>query len=103
MKCTKFTLAILCTTLANFNAAIANSAAETAQAEVDQLDEVDFNRHIRPILSNNCFFCHGPDPKTREGDLRLDIREDAIEAFAFIPGDTEDGELLHRIFSDDPD
>ena len=78
-------------------------ASESAQAEVDAIQEVDFNRHIRPILSNNCFFCHGPDEATREGDLRLDIREDAIEAFAFVPGDTEDGELLLRIFSDDPD
>ncbi len=70
---------------------------------LDEIETVDFNRHIRPILSNNCFFCHGPDEAKREGDLRLDIREDAIEAFAFVPGDTEDGELLHRIFSDDPD
>lgn len=70
---------------------------------LDQIETVDFNRHIRPILSNNCFFCHGPDEAKREGDLRLDVREDAIEAFAFVPGDTEDGELLHRIFSDDPD
>lgn len=75
---------------------------EAAQAAVDQIEEVEFNRHIRPILSNNCYFCHGPDKETREADLRLDIREEAIEAFAFVPGDTEDGELLHRIFSDDP-
>ncbi|MDA9764854.1 hypothetical protein N9C83_05765, partial [Opitutales bacterium] len=77
--------------------------SEAAQAEVDAIKEVDFNRHIRPILSNNCYFCHGPDEATREGDLRLDIREDAIEAFAFVPGDTEDGELLLRVFSEDPD
>jgi hypothetical protein len=76
---------------------------ETAQAGVDQIDQVDFNRHIRPILSDNCYYCHGPDKEQREADLRLDIREVAIEAFAFVPGDTEDGELLHRIFSDDPE
>jgi len=75
---------------------------EAAQAAVKQIEEVEFNRHIRPILSNNCYFCHGPDKETREADLRLDVREEAIEAFAFVPGDTEDGELLHRIFSDDP-
>jgi hypothetical protein len=81
----------------------ASDAIETAQAEVDSIKEVDFNRHIRPILSNNCFFCHGPDEAKREGDLRLDIREDAIEAFAFVPGDPEEGELLLRIFSSDPE
>ncbi|MDA1068933.1 MAG: PSD1 and planctomycete cytochrome C domain-containing protein [Verrucomicrobia bacterium] len=81
----------------------ASETTEAAQVAVDRIQEVDFNRHIRPILSNNCFFCHGPDEAKREGDLRLDIREDAIEAFAFVPGDTEEGELLLRIFSDDPD
>lgn len=80
-----------------------SQSPEKAQSTVDPIEKVDFNRHIRPILSNNCFFCHGPDKEKREGDLRLDIREEAIEAFAFVPGDTEDGELLHRIFSDDPD
>ena len=99
-------------TLANFIALLSSlifqqvstyATMEAAQKEVDRIEIVDFNRHIRPILSNNCFFCHGPDEAQREGDLRLDIREDAIEAFAFVPGDTEDGELLLRIFSDDPD
>ncbi len=81
----------------------ASDSMRSAQEAVDQIEIIEFNRHIRPILSNNCFFCHGPDKEKREGDLRLDIREEAIEAFAFVPGDTEDGELLHRIFSDDPD
>lgn len=90
-------LSLICVSTAS------TSANEAAQAEVDAIQEVDFNRHIRPILSNNCFFCHGPDEAKREGDLRLDVREDAIEGFAFVPGDTEDGELLLRIFSDDPD
>ena len=79
-----------------------SDSSKDAQAAVDQIKDIEFNRHIRPILSNNCFFCHGPDKEKREGDLRLDIREDAIEAFAFIPGNTEDGELLHRIFSNNP-
>ena len=79
-----------------------SDSSKDAQAAVDQIKDIEFNRHIRPILSNNCFFCHGPDKEKREGDLRLDIREDAIEAFAFVPGNTEDGELLHRIFSDNP-
>ncbi len=77
--------------------------ASTIDSKITFADEVDFNRVIRPILSNNCFFCHGPDRETREADLRLDIREDAIEAFAFVPGDPNESELVYRIFSEDSD
>ncbi len=76
------------------------SAEGTAPNE--SLNAIDFNRDIRPILSNNCYFCHGPDKEKREADLRLDVREDAIEAFAFVPGNADDSELVFRVFSDDP-
>ena len=59
-------------------------------------DSIDFNRDIRPILSENCFFCHGPDSDERQADLRLDVREEAIEYI-------ESGDVLDRINSDDPD
>ena len=71
-------------------------------------DSVDFNRDIRPILSNNCFKCHGPDEGLREAGLRLDKRDDAIRELesgstAIVPGKPEGSELVARIFSEDAD
>jgi len=72
-------------------------------------DLVDFNFHIKPILSDRCFACHGPDAGSREAGLRLDTKEGAFAALgdnkdhhAIIAGDTENSTLIHRIFSDDP-
>lgn len=65
--------------------------------------ELDFNRDIRPILSENCFYCHGQDGNKREADLRLDAREDAIASGAVIPGDIANSTLIQRILSEDPD
>lgn len=67
---------------------------------------VDFNRDIRPLLSKNCFHCHGPDPETREAGLRLDQRPSAIaklesEEHAIVPGDAEKSELIQRLTSSD--
>jgi hypothetical protein len=64
-------------------------------------DSISFNRDIRPLLSDTCFFCHGPDAGHREADLRLDVEQDAKE-YAIVPGDLE-SELIARITSDDPD
>jgi hypothetical protein len=64
---------------------------------------VDFNREVRPILSENCFYCHGQDPNKREGDLRLDVREAAIKEGAFVPGKSAESELVKRLFTDDRD
>ncbi|MFM7281529.1 MAG: DUF1549 domain-containing protein, partial [Planctomycetia bacterium] len=58
-----------------------------------------YNADIRPILSENCFFCHGPDANQRKGDLRLDLRADALEAEAWIPGDRSRSLAWERIHS----
>jgi hypothetical protein len=63
---------------------------------------LEFNRDVRPILSENCFACHGPDSAARKADLRLDRRDDAIKAGAIAPGDIESSELVARINADDP-
>ncbi|MFO1521867.1 MAG: PSD1 and planctomycete cytochrome C domain-containing protein [Kiritimatiellia bacterium] len=58
---------------------------------------VRFNRDIRPILSGNCIFCHGPDASHRKAKLRLDLRDAALAAKAFTPGKPEESELVKRL------
>jgi cytochrome c553 len=65
--------------------------------------ELSFNKDIRPILVENCFSCHGADSASRQADLRLDRRDDAIESGAIVPGDVDSTAILDRIFSDDPE
>ncbi|MDB6071817.1 MAG: Planctomycete cytochrome [Verrucomicrobiales bacterium] len=65
--------------------------------------KVSFNRDIRPILSENCYYCHGFDPAHREADLRLDSFEGAVADGAIVPGKPEESEMIKRIFSTDPD
>lgn len=79
-------------------------AADAFSAE----SEINFDRDIRPILSDNCFACHGPDEAHREGGFRLDRKESAFSTAdsgesVIVPGKPEASELIARILSDDAD
>lgn len=65
-------------------------------------DKINFDRDIRPILSDKCYFCHGPDAKERKADLRLDD-EDSAKENAIVSGRPDESELIARIFSADAD
>ena len=65
-------------------------------------DKVSFDRQIRPILSDKCYFCHGPDEKERAADLRLDDEASAKKK-AIVPGNLQASELIARIESHDAD
>ncbi|MGY8768670.1 MAG: DUF1553 domain-containing protein [Pirellulales bacterium] len=70
-------------------------------------EDVDFSRDIRPLLSDKCFHCHGPDENHREADLRLDQKEQATGEhdglWAFKPNDIKESAAWSRISSKDPD
>ncbi len=71
-------------------------------------EKIDFNFHIRPILSDNCFLCHGPDVSSREADLRLDLEATAKAVLdngrrPIHAGNWSESEMMRRVTSDDPD
>src|SRR6266403_1048098 len=68
---------------------------------------VGFNRDMRPIMSDTCFRCHGPDKNARMAGMRLDIREEAIRPTRsghtpIVPGDPDKSEIIARIFAGGP-
>ncbi|MGI9326682.1 MAG: DUF1553 domain-containing protein [Pseudomonadales bacterium] len=80
------------------------SVAEVISDDSDGLAaEITFNQDVRPILSNKCYTCHGPDSNTREADIRLDSREEAIASGAIVPGEPGSSLVIERITSSDPD
>ena len=79
----------------------------SSKADLQLPETVDFNYHIRPILSQNCYVCHGPDESSREAGLRLDNREAAVALLesgsrAILPGKPRRSALIERIKSSDP-
>ncbi len=71
---------------------------------VESADRIRFNEQVRPLLSDRCNACHGPDDKRREAELRLDTRAGAVdERHAIVPGQPEKSPLWQRITSNDPE
>lgn len=86
-------------------AVLSVSAFSPAGARAAGEGRIFFGRDVLPILSENCFLCHGPDPSSRKADLRLDLREEALRDLggraAVVPGAPGESELLFRVTAED--
>lgn len=93
--------------MANLGGASLAHPETAGKGSTDSPSKIEFNRDIRPILSDNCFFCHGPDEAERKADLRLDTEEGARADlggyFAVVSGNPDESELISRIHDSDPD
>ena len=78
-------------------------SSAVAAVEPSVPEKIEFNRDVRPILSDNCFFCHGNDAGHRKAKLRLDVRDEALKKEAFIPGKPDESALVERILTTDDD
>src|SRR5438477_13110768 len=79
-------------------------SAVAGGAAAAQSDRVSFNRDLRPIMSDTCFRCHGPDRNARKAEMRLDLRDEATRPtrtghVPIVPGDPDKSEIIARIFS----
>ncbi len=74
-------------------------------ARAGEAETISFSRDVLPIMSENCFTCHGPDAKTRKAELRLDLKETALrkKGAVIVPGKSGDSELVQRVTSKDVD
>src|SRR5215216_5768202 len=85
-------------------AATCAAFAASGDSKAASAGPVDFNRDIRPILSDACFTCHGPDDKQRQAGLRFDTKEGAFrKAGVIVAGDSASSRLIQRITAKDPD
>src|SRR2546428_7960918 len=99
-------LALLCASIASIASASMSRAAEMSPQTTQSLPQIiEFNRDIRPILSDNCFPCHGPDEAKRKRKLRFDIEAGAFADLggrrAIVPGNLQQSEMFRRITSED--
>src|SRR5437762_6681793 len=96
MRLAHFALSILLVPLLS-----ASSRAESPSRPID------FNRDIRPIFSNSCYACHGPDKNARKANLRLDTKDGLFsqidDVYPVVPGKLDDSQIYLRITSDDPE
>ena len=86
-------------------ACLALADAASVRAETPA---IDYGKQIQPLLAEHCYACHGPDEKTRQADLRFDLREVATGELesgnrAIVPGDAATSEMVRRVLSDDTD
>src|SRR4029078_6432186 len=85
-------------------------SAQNPPSATDVPAQVDFNWHIRPILADNCLQCHGPNDKSRQANLRLDMSESAYAERGaparprrpIVPGDPDNSELIRRVTNPNP-
>jgi hypothetical protein len=89
-------------------AVVGDDTSRPAAAKPTSGRKIQYARDIQPILSANCFLCHGPDQRNRKAGLRLDLPEEAVKKLkdgtrAVVPGDAKASELTARIFSTDSD
>src|SRR6266404_898709 len=83
-----------------------SSAIQATKPEPQTPPTIDFNRQILPLLSDNCFACHGPDEKQRKAKLRLDTKEGVFKelrdgGFAVVPGKSGESKLIERITAEE--
>lgn len=106
----RFSILLLCLATLSLHSCGPELPSDVALAYDDLPDQLDYNVHVKPILSDKCFKCHGPDKAKQEAGLRLDIPEIALGDLpenpgkvAIDPGSLNGSELFHRIVSTDPE
>ena len=81
---------------------------EVQEAYIELPEQIDYNFHVKPILADRCYACHGPDEASRKAGLRLDVEEEAFMKLAsgnraFSKGNLSNSEVYHRMISQNPE